>query len=80
LALFVAQVSEKSVSRKMKAGLLRPVISNSPEWFDAYTVVHGFAKSLLATQISLRRLHGNVSQQELNLFQFSAGTMTKPRA
>jgi len=34
-------------------------------------------QSLLASKVLLRRLHRNVSQQELDLFQFAACGMTK---
>jgi hypothetical protein len=41
--------------------------------------VHGLTKSLFVAQIALRRLHGYMSKQELNLFQLAAGSMAEPR-
>ena len=40
--------------------------------FDADVVIHRSANSLFASEVSFRRLHGNVAEQELNLLQFSA--------
>lgn len=48
--------------------------------FDTDTVVHGSANPLLTAQIELSRLHGNVTEKELNLFQFSTRSMAKLRA
>jgi hypothetical protein len=39
----------------------------------AEVAVHGIPESLLATQIPLSRLHGDMSQQELHLPEFSSG-------
>jgi hypothetical protein len=39
-------------------------------------VVDGLPQPLLAAQVSLRSLHRNVAQQELNLLQFAARRMT----
>jgi hypothetical protein len=38
----------------------------------AKTIVHGLLKILLASQISLRRQHRNMSEEELDLFQLFA--------
>lgn len=40
------------------------------------TVVHCVLQFLLAAEISLGRLHRNVSKQKLNLLQFSSGQVT----
>jgi hypothetical protein len=47
---------------------------------DPDFIIHGFSEALLTTQIFLRRLHRNMPQQELNLFQFASGFMTKTSA
>lgn len=39
--------------------------------FDADIVIHSSANSLLTSEVSFRRLDGNVSEQELNLLQLS---------
>jgi hypothetical protein len=39
--------------------------------FDADVVVHSSANPLLAAEIAFSCLHGNVTEQELDLFQFS---------
>jgi hypothetical protein len=45
--------------------------------FQANPIVHRVAETLFAAQVPLRRLHRDVSQQELNLLQFTAGLMAK---
>jgi len=35
-------------------------------------IIHGMLESLLATQVFLRRLHGYMTKQELNLFQLTS--------
>ena|SRR6516164_7273844 len=49
-------------------------------WLDANMIVYGPADSLFAAQVPLRRLHGNMTQQELNLLQLTASRMAEPRA
>ena len=44
--------------------------------FQPDLIVNGLPQPLLAPQISLRGLHRNVAQQELNLLQFAARRMT----
>ena len=44
--------------------------------FDAYSIVDGSTDPLFATQVSLRCLHGNVSEEKLNLLQFAASGVT----
>ena len=45
--------------------------------FQADPIIHRVAEALFAAQVPLRRLHRDVSQQELNLLQFTTGLMTK---
>jgi hypothetical protein len=45
--------------------------------FDTYVVVHSSADSLLAPQVPFCRLDGNMSEQELDLLQFSAARMAE---
>ena len=40
-------------------------------------IVDCIAETLLAPEVSLRRLDGDVTQQKLNLLQFAAGQMTE---
>jgi hypothetical protein len=47
---------------------------------DSDRVVDGVPKPLLAAQVSLRRLNADVSKQEANLLQFSAGPVTQSGA
>ena len=42
-------------------------------------IVNGVPETLLAPQVSLRRLDGDVTQQKLNLLQFTAGLMAQSR-
>jgi hypothetical protein len=49
----------------------------TPLRFDADAVVYGSANALLATEIALSRLYGDVSEQELNLLQLSASGMAQ---
>jgi hypothetical protein len=42
-------------------------------------IVHGIPNSLLATQVTFRRLYGNMAQQELDLVQFTSSRMADPR-
>ena len=46
--------------------------------FDAWSVVHGSAELLLASEITLRRLDGDVPEKKLYLLQFSTGKMAEP--
>ena len=59
------------------ANSLGRVVRTLPFWyalrFDADAVVHRSADSLLAAEITLRRLDGDVAQQELDLVQFPSG-------
>ena len=48
--------------------------------FDADVVVHGFANPLLAAKIALGRLHGDMSEKELDLLQFSTRGVAQLRA
>lgn len=43
-------------------------------------IIHSVAKTLLAAQVPLRRLHGDMSQKELNLLQLTASLMAKAGA
>jgi hypothetical protein len=45
--------------------------------FDPHAVVHGKPKLLLASEIALGRLDGDVTEQELNLVQFATGKVTE---
>ena len=42
--------------------------------------IHRLPQSLLAARVFLGRLHGNVTQQELDLFQFAARTVAETGA
>jgi len=42
-------------------------------------IVNRIPETLLAPQVSLPRLDGDVTQQELNLLQFTAGLMAQSR-
>jgi hypothetical protein len=44
-------------------------------WLNADLVVHGAPEVLLATEVFLSSLHGDVRQQELNLLQLAARNM-----
>jgi hypothetical protein len=47
---------------------------------DADVVVHSPANPLLAAEIAFSCLHGNATEKELNLFQFSTRSMAQLRA
>jgi len=49
-------------------------------WFDADVVVHGSANPLLAAEMALSCLHGNVAKKKLDLIQFSTRCMAQLRA
>ena len=51
-----------------------------PLRFDADAVVHRSANSLLAAEITLRRLDGDMAQQELDLLQLSSRFATQAGA
>ena len=61
---FRAFLAEKSASRSGKG---YPALQ-----LDANLIVHSSPNPLLAAEITFCCLHGNMSQQELNLVQFSA--------
>ena len=44
--------------------------------FDADPIIHCGPNALLAAEVSLRRLDGNVSEQELDLLQFASRNRT----
>ena len=48
--------------------------------FDADVVVHSPANPLLAAEIAFSCLHGNVTEKELDLVQFSTRSMAQLRA
>jgi hypothetical protein len=52
---------------------------SSKIWFDSQTIVHGIPELLLASEIALRRLDGNVAEQELDLVQFAARQVAQTR-
>jgi hypothetical protein len=47
---------------------------------DADPIIYGGMNALFTAKIFLCRLDGDVSEQELNLLQFSAGCVAEPRA
>jgi hypothetical protein len=49
-------------------------------WFQADFVVNGISESLLAAQVSLRRLHTHMTEQKLNLLKLPTSFMTQARA
>ena len=48
--------------------------------FQTNPIIHRVAETLFAAQVSLCRLHGDMSKQELNLLQFTPGLMAKASA
>ena len=60
--------------------LISPVGSGLRLRLKADIVVHGIPQSLFAAQISFGRLDADVTEQELNLFEFSPGLVTQARA
>ena len=46
--------------------------------FNADPITHRGPNALLAAEVSLRRLDGNVSEQELDLLQFAARRVAQP--
>ena len=54
----------------------------APVWsscvrFDSQSVVHGNPEFLLGSEQALRRLDGDVAQQELDLVEFAAGQVAQ---
>src|SRR5882724_6944945 len=47
---------------------------------NAKSIVHRLFEPLFASDVSFRRLHGSMPQQELNLLKFPARPMAQPRA
>jgi hypothetical protein len=45
---------------------------------NADLVIHGTLNPLFATEISFGCLNRNVTEQKLNLFEFTSGSMAKP--
>jgi hypothetical protein len=48
-----------------------------PVGFQPDSIIHGITEPLFAAQLSLRRLHRDMPQKELNLLQLTAGLMAK---
>ena len=46
--------------------------------FDAQAIVNGSPNSLLAAEVPLGRLNGDVPEEELNLLEFAARRMAQP--
>jgi hypothetical protein len=47
--------------------------------FNADPIVDGSANALLAAEVSLGRLDGDVPEEKLNLLQFATRSMAEPR-
>jgi hypothetical protein len=47
-------------------------------WFNSEFVVHCGPEPLLTTDVAFGCLHGDMTEKELDLFEFSAGGMAKP--
>jgi hypothetical protein len=45
-----------------------------------HPIIHGLAEFLLAAQVPLRCLNGNVTQEKLNLLELPAGQVAQSRA
>ena len=52
---------------------------NARLWLDADPVVHRSANSLFTSEITLGGLHGNMSEEELDLLQLSSCRMAQLR-
>jgi hypothetical protein len=66
-----------------KGGLKHPPRRRSASsgiGFDSQSVVHRNPELLLASEVALGRLDGDVAEQELDLIQFAARDVAKPRA
>jgi hypothetical protein len=50
------------------------------ERFNAEPIVHGLPESLLTAQVFLRRLHGDMTEQKLDLLRLAFRIMTEPSA
>jgi hypothetical protein len=48
--------------------------------FNAEPIVHGLPESLLTAQVFLRRLHGDMTEQKLDLLRLAFRIMTEPSA
>lgn len=48
--------------------------------FNAEPIIHGMPKSLLAAEVFFCRLHRNMSEQKLDLFQLAPRIVTEPSA
>jgi hypothetical protein len=51
------------------------VVRSSGIGFNSQSVVHGNPELLLASEVALRRLDGDVAEQELDLIQLPARQM-----
>jgi hypothetical protein len=71
--------------RSLKGGRGRPSAHDGPRSrdgvrFDAEPIVHGASTLLFAPKTTLRRLDGDVTQEELDLLELATGQVTQPRA
>ena len=48
-------------------------------WFNPKFVVYSGPEPLLTANVAFRSLHRDMTEKELDLFEFSAGGMAKPR-
>lgn len=60
-----------------RTGSRRPAPVGHLLWLDADPIVDGSADPLLTAEITFGCLHGHMSQQELNLVEFSACGVTQ---
>ena len=59
---------------------LGPDSQGSTLRFDADPIIDGAANALLAAQVSLGRLNGDVPEKKLNLLQFATRSVAEPGA
>jgi hypothetical protein len=55
-------------------------LANSKSRLNSNPIVNRRSNSLLATQVTFRRLNGNVPEKKLDLFQLSSRSMAQARA
>jgi len=57
-----------------------PGFSSFLDWLQAHAIVDSIPDSLLATKVALRGLDADVTEQELDLLEFSACFVAEPSA
>lgn len=73
-------VAESVTISRLANGILAALRLRGRVRLQSNVVVNGFLEPLFASEVSLCRLDGDVTQEKLNLLQFASGLVAQPCA